>query len=229
MAAFKMYKKSVQIAILLTAPLLSQFSSAHPGRLDKHGGHNCSEKSVSKGLCTEYHFHPERMQSRDVIVKYDRKAWPHWIDEDKDCQNTRAEILIRDSLEPVKFKRNKGCNVTFGKWLDPYTNQVFYKASDIDIDHLYPLYHAHGNGAANWTRDQKRAFANDPENLLAVEDNANQEKGGLAPHEWLPENEAFHCDYLKRWQYIKAKYGLSASAKENNFIKRKLRMCQTAP
>ena len=84
--------------------------------------------------------------------KYNRKDWPHWIDADRDCQNTRAEILIHDSVGPVKFKRNKGCNVSWGKWIGPYTGKTFTKASDIDIDHIVPLSHAHKTGGANWSR-----------------------------------------------------------------------------
>lgn len=32
-------------------------AEAHSGRTDGNGGHNCSEKSVAKGLCTGYHYH----------------------------------------------------------------------------------------------------------------------------------------------------------------------------
>jgi len=32
-------------------------ADAHPGRLDSNGGHNCSEKSKAKGLCSGYHYH----------------------------------------------------------------------------------------------------------------------------------------------------------------------------
>lgn len=30
---------------------------AHPGKTDSSGGHNCSAKSIEKGLCTGYHYH----------------------------------------------------------------------------------------------------------------------------------------------------------------------------
>lgn len=30
---------------------------AHSGRTDANGGHNCSQKSKDKGLCTGYHYH----------------------------------------------------------------------------------------------------------------------------------------------------------------------------
>nr|WP_246628097.1 stalk domain-containing protein [Paenibacillus oenotherae] len=35
----------------------SGLSLAHSGRTDGNGGHNCSEKSRAKGLCTGYHYH----------------------------------------------------------------------------------------------------------------------------------------------------------------------------
>lgn len=47
-------------SLLFGLILLFSFSlnaEAHPGRTDSSGGHNCTAKSVAKGLCTEYHFH----------------------------------------------------------------------------------------------------------------------------------------------------------------------------
>jgi len=38
-----------------------------------------------------------------TIPAYDRSQWQHWIDSDQDCQNTRHELLLRESLEPVTF------------------------------------------------------------------------------------------------------------------------------
>ena len=41
--------------------------------------------------------------------KYERKDWKHWVDEDKDCQNARHEVLVAESTTPVGFKTSKGC------------------------------------------------------------------------------------------------------------------------
>jgi hypothetical protein len=67
---------------------------------------------------------------------YNRKAWKHWIDEDKDCQNARHEVLIEESLSTVVFKTAKGCRVVSGIWNDPYSGKTITDASQLDIDHL---------------------------------------------------------------------------------------------
>jgi hypothetical protein len=49
--------------IVITALLLSTFSAvsySHSGRTDSKGGHNCSQKSIDKGLCTGYHYHDKK-------------------------------------------------------------------------------------------------------------------------------------------------------------------------
>jgi len=191
--------------------LFSVFASAHGGRTNSEGCHN----SQSEG----YHCHNHAAPSV-TVVKYDRSQWKHWSDLDGDCQDARAETLIRDSLVEVKFKNNKTCSVDSGKWFDPFTAQTFTLASDIDIDHIVPLKHAHLAGGHSWSKAKKKAFANDPENLLSVEDNANSSKGDQAPHEWMPKNKTFWCTYLSKWNHVKAKYELTYTTEEVNFISR---------
>ena len=151
---------------------------------------------------------------------YNRKDWPHWIDVNVDCQDTRAEILIRDNVGTIKFKRNKPCNVSWGTWRCPYTGKIFTKASDIDIDHIVPLAHAFKTGGASWSRQKKRAFANDPINLLSVEDNINQEKGDKAPDEWRPPRQEYWPEYARKWRAVKKKYRLTISSSEEAALRK---------
>ncbi len=225
-------KSSCLVAVFLLLILINNEAFAH--RSGCHKWHSCPSNSGSytcgdTGRCSycsdnEYcqngtlrnSFYKPLKQSQQRLSssKYNRKNWPHWIDVDRDCQNTRAEILIRDSVELVKFKRNKGCNVSWGKWIGPYTGITFTKASDIDIDHIVPLSHAHKTGGANWSRSKKREFANDFENLIAVDDSTNQAKGAKSPARWKPPLKEYWCEYARRWKYIKNKYGLSLSKPE---------------
>lgn len=50
-------KKWSLLFVLLLFFSFSLSAEAHPGRTDSSGGHNCTAKSVAKGLCTEYHYH----------------------------------------------------------------------------------------------------------------------------------------------------------------------------
>ncbi|SER74405.1 Protein of unknown function [Nitrosomonas sp. Nm51] len=154
-----------------------------------------------------------------IKTPYQRKDWPHWIDADRDCQNTRQELLIAASRIPVQFKDARRCTVKAGLWIGPYTGKKFTNAADVDIDHIVPLAHAHRHGADKWTRAQRRTFANDYDNLLVVDDATNQAKSDQAPHEWLPPNESFWCEYGHRWQRVKDKYRLHYSKPERTTLK----------
>ncbi len=213
----------------LTVLIITLFTGtvyAHSGGVDSNGGH-FNRKSG------EYHCHrpgcvvegQKVAKPGAVGEKYNRKSWPHWIDADRDCQNTRAEILIRDSLEKVQFKRSKGCLVTYGRWEGPYTGQIFTKASDLDIDHLVPLYHAHKTGGGSWSREMKKKFANDPDNLLAVDDATNQAKGAKSPVRRKPPLKSYWCEYAERWNAVKARYGLIISNAEEQSLAAMMERC----
>jgi len=157
-----------------------------------------------------------------TALDYERGEWPHWLDEDRDCQNTRAEILIERSIEPTEGE----CLIKKGNWYCEYTAKVFYDASKLDIDHIVPLKHAYDHGADKWSRDKRAMFANDPFNLIAVDRGANRSKGAKGPHEWMPPNEKYGCTYVQRWMSVKALYGLDFSKQERRFLRRYIKRCE---
>ncbi|MFT4731265.1 MAG: hypothetical protein ACI89W_000272 [Gammaproteobacteria bacterium] len=46
--------------------VISSPAFSHSGRTDKNGGHNCSQKSIDKGLCTGYHYHNGKFYANDA-------------------------------------------------------------------------------------------------------------------------------------------------------------------
>ena len=156
---------------------------------------------------------------------YSRKSWRHWIDADRNCKNTRAEVLIAASIESVAYTNARECTVFTGRWYDPYSNKVWTLASDLDIDHVVPLAWAHAHGASRWSPKKKEIFANDAGNLLAVEDNLNQSKGAKGPDRWLPPNAAYQCEYVMHFDSVVKRYSLSYSSEEAVAVGRYLSSC----
>ncbi|WP_354081769.1 hypothetical protein [Constrictibacter sp. MBR-5] len=110
---------------------------------------------------------------------YDRALYRHWIDADGDCQDTREEVLIAESLVVVQLDQ-PGCKVLVGLWVCPYTGSVVTDRRQIDIDHMVPLAEAHASGADIWDEERRQAYANDldkPDSLVAVLAGANRSKG----------------------------------------------------
>ena len=206
----------------LTAILITVFSATaafpHGGRLDKKGCH--TQKRTG-----EYHCHrsPEAKKSREhpTASTYDRKEWhPGWRDADGDCQNTRHEVLVEESRVPVTLSPD-GCRVIAGKWLDPYSGEIFTDPGKLDIDHLVPLKEAHISGGSTWSTEKKRRYANDlssPATLLAVSKSENLKKGARDPARWTPPNHPYRCEYIRLWKEIKARWGLGSDAAEKRSI-----------
>jgi hypothetical protein len=164
------------------------------------------------------------------IPSYNRDLYfGSWTDDDGDCQNTRAEVLIIESLAAVSFRASNQCVVDSGEWLDPYTNNTYFLASDVDIDHVVPLRDAWQSGAYLWTDFKRKEFANDmifDGHLIAVDDYENQsEKKAKNPSEWMPPNTAFHCEYISIWIEIKYLWELTVTSAEYNFLDSTLTSC----
>ncbi len=164
------------------------------------------------------------------MAGYDREDFPHWSDAqefgwrvpDSAC-DVREAALIRDGEE---VSVGEGCDVESGRWLDPYTTRTYTDPLDIDIDHLVPLANAYRSGASNWDGAERELYANDPDNLLSVEDNANQEKGDKGPEAWKPPNRTIWCSYAKRWIGVKSKYDLTINPQERAALKQMLSSCE---
>jgi hypothetical protein len=165
----------------------------------------------------------------DSMGGYSRESFEHWSrandfgwEAPESSCDAREAALIRDG-EDVEV--GSGCKVTSGSWYDPYTDQTFADPSDIDTDHVVALGNAWRSGASSWTDEERERYANDPEVLLSVEDNANQSKGDKGPEAWKPPNEAVWCDYAERWIGIKAKYDLSVNPEEKEALTQMLDGC----
>ena len=158
--------------------------------------------------------------------RYDRDAWEHWVDDDNDCQNTRAEVLISHSATPVLYNNIiKRCYVTRGKWYGVYSGEYYYDDDDLDIDHIVPLAYAHAHGGDKWSAAQKRAFANDMDNLLPVSASLNRQKSAKGPTDWMPPYQPYRCEYLGEFDGIMKKYSLEYFPHELRVINKMKSAC----
>ena len=164
-------------------------------------------------------------KNRSFVELYDRSDWPHWLDSDKDCQNTRNELLIETSTKPVSFKSEKQCNVLLGQWYDPYSGGTYSVSKELDLDHIVPLKFAHGHGGDKWSRQHKALFANDVENLILVQASLNRQKGAKGLDEWLPPNLPYRCEYIGRFNRVMNKYALVFIPSEQRIVNRMVKAC----
>ena len=84
-----MLNKKISIFVLIFTFLFSSMAYAHSGRTDSSGGHNCSEKSQAKGLCTGYHYHnggDSTSSSNSSSSSSSNNSSSTYIRSDKNCK-----------------------------------------------------------------------------------------------------------------------------------------------
>jgi hypothetical protein len=151
-------------------------------------------------------------ESAPSSPRYSRGAFRHWIDADRNCRNTRAEVLTRSSTIAVTGR----CTILRGSWTSSYDGLVTDLAARLDVDHMVPLKEAWDSGAAAWSADARTAYANDlgdPRSLVAVSSSSNRSKSDRDPAEWLPALE--HCGYAQAWVAVKWRWSLTVDDAEH--------------
>lgn len=139
---------------------------------------------------------------------------PAWNDPlDRSGCDTRNRLLHK-ALQGIEYKPGtRNCKVIAGRLdPDPYTGQVV-DLKHVAIDHIVPLKAAWNAGAAHWEPQQRRIFANDMTELIAVSSSANSSKGDSTLSEWLPETGK--CPYAIRYLTVTVKYHLPITVKDH--------------
>ncbi|MBU3643626.1 MAG: HNH endonuclease [Candidatus Nanopelagicaceae bacterium] len=154
-----------------------------------------------------------------------------WADVNRNGCDTRNDILQRD-LTNLSFRAGtRDCVVESGKLIDPYSGITinFIKgvksSMEVQIDHVVALSNAWQTGAFKLTFEKRTQFANDPDNLLAVQGRLNSQKGDGDAATWLPPLKSYRCTYVAKQIAVKAKYGLWVTAPEKAAMKSILAKC----
>ena len=158
-----------------------------------------------------------------------------WADVDGNGCDTRNDILARYVTED-RLAANR-CTVLSGRLKDPYTSAelAFRRGTPqpVQIDHIVSLHTAWHAGASKWNNTRRRAFANDPTNLLPT--TLNSTKGDRAPaalfaatrdsrDKWKP-SPAGQCTYARRFTLAAAEWNLTLGAADRAALAQMLARC----
>jgi len=168
------------------------------------------------------------IKGRAPKTGYTRDAFSDGWDTVGTC-DVRNLILARDMTDVTYVSPT--CKVSSGILADPYTAKTinfvrgFETSDDVQIDHVVALSDAWQKGAQQLDYGARHAFANDPLELLAVDGDANQQKGDGDAATWLPANKAYRCAYVARQIAVKKKYSLWVTRSEYDAMAKILSTC----
>lgn len=161
---------------------------------------------------------------------YNRDAFEHWSDINDDDLDARQEALYKQAVRVVPVvtieRQFDESFVITGYWVCPYTGKQFTDPTRLDVDHIVPLKWAWLHGAYAWDEEQRKQFANDQANLIAVDAGANRSKGAKGPTEWMPPNLYFGLQYLSLFIHVCEKYDLEYDRKAFAQIARQVKVHQ---
>ncbi|MFI1677034.1 HNH endonuclease family protein [Streptomyces sp. NPDC020607] len=161
---------------------------------------------------------------------YQRTAFKHWVDADKDGCSTRAEVLLDEAVTAPE--RGAKCKLSGGRWYSEYDDQYVHGPSGLDIDHRIPLAEAWDSGAKGWTAAERREYANDlgdSRALIAVTAKSNRSKADQDPATWMPPADGNRCEYVSQWIAIKTRWKLAIDPSEEAALAENATRCPNVP
>lgn len=156
-------------------------------------------------------------------------AWTDAVDVagGHDGCDTRNGILRTQLRDVVIRPGTHGCVVAAGTLTDPYSGETV-TVGQVQIDHVFPLAQAWSRGAAGWTLQQRKNFANDPRNLVATTNDVNRAKSDHMPDEWMPPVAGRRCFYATRFVEVARAYQLVVTSAEDRALTRMLVGCSVS-
>jgi hypothetical protein len=233
------WSAALAVVLLLAGCGTDASSSGAPGRMP--GGHRHDVPAASPP--------PNAPQARALLERLVVRPRPHgtqdyqrdafgsdWVDTDHNGCNQRDDVLLRDAVPgTVRIQRQGACDhdMLAGTWHDPYTGRTLVftdlkdlrQAEAVQIDHVVPLAEAWVSAARSWTKARREVFANDLDELLAVDGPTNAAKGDDDPAAWRPRL-GFQCAYARRWITVKSRYSLSVDPPEKGALAEMLDTCR---
>lgn len=159
------------------------------------------------------------------ITGYKRSAYGQaWKDVDHNGCDTRNDVLRRDSVKRHTKPGTHGCVMAKAKIRDdeysyasPHTFTYERGDGKVEIDHVVSLHNA-WQVMDDETQANREKFANDPENLEAVDSATNQGKSDKTIDRWRPDDKQDACFFAARVAHIKHRYDIPVTSKERTML-----------
>jgi uncharacterized low-complexity protein len=145
-----------------------------------------------------------------TLTTYSRDAFgTGWADPDHNGCDARQDATAR-AVTHVDTRTSR-CQITTGTIHDTYSDRDYPAAAtrDFDVDHVVALADAWRSGASTWTPTRRRAFANDPAELILTTAHTNRSKSDQGPDTWAPTSHTGACWYAARYAAVKYLWGLT--------------------
>ncbi|MET9342448.1 MULTISPECIES: HNH endonuclease family protein [unclassified Nonomuraea] len=232
------------VAVLAAAVLLAGLLGRHPGQPATAAATPLDNPHGTRPGLAPITSADDRSAARDLIgglrvrgmgpkTGYSRARYgENWADTATDLPyagngcRTRDDLLARDGHD-LSYRRGSSCDVVALSLDDPYTGRTIAwrkrRADDIQVDHVVPLSYSWRMGATRWPAAKRLRFANDPLNLLPVDGDTNEAKGGSGPAAWLPPQRRVRCAYAVRFAQVALKYGMAVTRADKATM---LRVCR---
>lgn len=176
-------------------------------------GDDLREEFDSQDEEDENFFHGVPYENTEQRVPY----YGTWEDTNGNGHHSRTEIHARDLG-----------NSTFtvsGTYWDHYSGQtVDIGETETHAEHMIPVGHTWPE-MQHRSKDARVAYYNDHMNLTSTIGWINREKSGQTPSEWMPSNEAAHCEYAMSWTHVANRHEVSLFQRDVDHLREVLWDC----